>query len=72
MRIKLIANPVSGGDARPRIQAALSALRNQGAEVALFLTGARGDARRAAEQALSEGYDRIVASCTAGIGPAGW
>jgi YegS/Rv2252/BmrU family lipid kinase len=62
MRIKLIANPVSGGDARPRIQAALAALRNQGADVDLFLTGARGDARRAAEQALSEGYDRIVAA----------
>lgn len=62
MRIKLIANPVSGGDARVRIQAALAALRNQGAEVDLYLTTARGDARKAAGQAHSEGYDRIVAA----------
>lgn len=62
MRIKLIANPASGGDARPRIQAALAALRKQGAEVDLCLTGARGDARQAAAQVLSEGYDRIVAA----------
>jgi diacylglycerol kinase (ATP) len=60
MRIKLIANPVSGGDARPHIQTALNALRQQGAEVDLYLTGARGDARQAAEQALAQGYDRIV------------
>ena len=60
MRIKLIANPVSGGDARPRIQTALGALRQQGAEVELYLTAARGDARTAAGQALAEGYDRIV------------
>lgn len=60
MRIKLIANPVSGGDARPRIQAALTALRAQGAEVDLLLTGTRGDAKKAAGQALAQGYDRIV------------
>lgn len=60
MHIKLIANPVSGGDARPRIQAAQAALRRQGADVDLFLTGARGDARKAAEQALAQEYDRVV------------
>ncbi len=60
MRIKLIANPVSGGDARPRIQAALAALRQQGADVDLFLTRARGDAGKAAEQALAQGFDRIA------------
>jgi diacylglycerol kinase (ATP) len=60
MRIKLIANPVSGGDARPRIQIALAALRQQGAVVDLYLTGARGDARKAAEQAIAQEYDRIV------------
>ncbi len=62
MRIKLIANPVSGGDARPRIQTALELLHSYGAEVDLCLTDARGDARKAAERALSEGYDRIVAA----------
>jgi YegS/Rv2252/BmrU family lipid kinase len=62
MRIKLIANPVSGGDARPRIQEALDLLQSYGAEVDLCLTGARGDARKASAQALSEGYDRVVAA----------
>lgn len=60
MRIKLIANPVSGGDARSRIQGALAELQKLGAEVVLCLTGARGDARKSAALALSEGYDRIV------------
>ena len=54
MRIKLIANPVSGGDARPRIELARGALERCGAEVDLYLTGARGDARKAAAQALTK------------------
>ncbi len=62
MRIKLIANPISGGDARPRIELARSALERCGAEVDLFLTGARGDARKAAAEASSEGYDRVIAA----------
>lgn len=62
MRIKLVANPVSGGDARPRIQNAVDALRKRGAEVDLFLTSAAGDARVAAKQALVQGYDRIIAA----------
>ena len=62
MRIKLIANPVSGGDARPRIQTALETLRKLGAEVDLCMTEGRGDARQAASQAVSEGYDRVVAA----------
>ena len=62
MRIKLIANPVSGGNARSRIQLARETLQRLGAEVELSLTAARGDARRAASQAVSEGYDRIVAA----------
>lgn len=62
MRIKLIANPVSGGDARPRIKLACEALQRFGADVDLYLTLARGDARKAASQALSEGYDRVIAA----------
>ena len=62
MRIKLIANPVSGGDASSRIQLARKTLQSLGAEVELSLTTARGDARRAASQAVSAGYDRIVAA----------
>ncbi len=62
MRIKLIANPVSGGYARPRIHSAMAEMQKLGAEVALYLTRARGDARNFAEQAFSEGYDRIVAA----------
>lgn len=62
MRIKLIANPVSGGNARPRVQAAVESLYSLGAEVDLYFTAARGDARAAAEQARLQGYDRIVAA----------
>jgi YegS/Rv2252/BmrU family lipid kinase len=62
MRIKLIANPVSGGDARARIQKALSVMKQLGAEVDVCLTTARGDARKYAAQALSEDYHRIVAA----------
>ena len=62
MRVKLIANPVSGGDARPRIRLALETLQGLGAEVDLCLTTARGDARLAASRAASEGFDRVVAA----------
>jgi len=62
MRIKLIANPVSGGDARPRIHRAVAELQRLGAGVKLCLTEARGDAKKFAAQALSEGFDRIVAA----------
>jgi YegS/Rv2252/BmrU family lipid kinase len=62
MRIKLIANPVSGGDARQRIQVARETLQDLGAEVDLCLTAARGDARRCASRAVTEGHDRIVAA----------
>lgn len=62
MRIKFIANPISGGNARPRIERARDALQRRGAEVDLYLTGARGDARKAAALALTEGYDRVIAA----------
>jgi len=60
MRIKLIANPVSGGDARPHIQRALAVLQKLGVDVEPCLTTARGDARIAAAEAVAEGFDRIV------------
>lgn len=62
MRIKLIANPVSGGDARSRIQRAVTRLGQLGADVDLCLTRGRGDARQYARQALSENYHRVVAA----------
>jgi len=62
MRIKLIANPVSGGDARPRIAAAQAYLQNAGAEVDLVMTRARGDAMAEAKRAVEQGYDRVVAA----------
>lgn len=62
MRICLIANPVSGGDARPRIRRAVAELTRLGASVDLVVTGARGDARAAAARAATQGYDRIVAA----------
>jgi diacylglycerol kinase (ATP) len=62
MRIKLIANPVSGGDARPRIQRAVAELQKLGAEVDPYLTAGSGDARVVAAKAVAEGFDRIVAA----------
>ncbi|NJC87692.1 MAG: diacylglycerol kinase family lipid kinase [Desulfuromonas sp.] len=62
MNIQLIANPVSGGDARPRIIRATDRLRALGATVEVCLTEKRGDARRFAAQARERGVDRIVAA----------
>lgn len=59
MNLHLIANPVSGGDARPRIARAAAWLRERGASVELFLTERRGDARRFAVQAHGR-CDRVV------------
>ena len=61
-RIKLIANPVAGRHARRRIQHAIEWFRAAGVNVDLTLTGARGDARRAAAKARTQGYERIVAA----------
>jgi len=62
MHIKLIANPIAGGDARQKIERARSCLEAQGCRVDLTLTAARGDARRAAAIARQAGCDRIVAA----------
>lgn len=62
MRLKLIANPVAGGQAREKIARAEAWLRRHGADVDLTLTGARGDARAAAARARDAGYDRVVAA----------
>jgi YegS/Rv2252/BmrU family lipid kinase len=62
MRILLIANPVSGGDARAQIARAAAWLRAQGAVVEILLTGKSDDARGFAAAARDQGYDRIVAA----------
>jgi YegS/Rv2252/BmrU family lipid kinase len=62
MRLLLIANPASGGDARPRIARATAWLRAAGAAVDVRLTETSGDARGFAAQAREQGYDRIVAA----------
>jgi YegS/Rv2252/BmrU family lipid kinase len=62
MRILLIGNPVSGGDARPQIARAVAWLRAEGASVEVVLTEKSGDARRFAVLARDQGYDRIVAA----------
>ncbi len=59
MNLLLIANPISGGDARLRIAQAENWLRAGGARVDVHLTGQRGDARRLATE-LHGGYDRVV------------
>lgn len=62
MLIKLIANPIAGGNARPQIDLLCRHFREQGHQVDLFLTAARGDAEAAARTARAGGYDRIVAA----------
>jgi YegS/Rv2252/BmrU family lipid kinase len=62
MKIKLIANPVAGGDARNKIDRAVAWLRAAGVSVDLFLTEKRGDALQAARIAKCAGYDRIIAA----------
>jgi diacylglycerol kinase (ATP) len=61
-KIKLIANPVAGGDAGDKIRQAELCLAKEGAQVELFLTAARGDAARAAAEAKSDDFDLIVAA----------
>ena len=61
-RVQLIANPVAGGDARERIRRAQRRLEQRGCTVELTLTGARGDARRAAAAAREAGFERIIAA----------
>ena len=56
----MIANPVSGGDARPLIYRAVDWFRQQGVEVDMMLTEDRGDARRLAAAAKVQNYDRMV------------
>lgn len=62
LRIKLIANPVAGGDARGRIARAQAHLERRGCRVELCLTRARGDARMAAAAARGQGFDRVIAA----------
>lgn len=60
MKIKLIANPVAGGNARCKIERAVAWLQARGTVVELVLTQAPGDARLAAAAAREAGFDRIV------------
>lgn len=62
MQIKLIANPIAGGNARPHIDLLCRHFVDRGHEVDLFLTAARGDAEEAARVARDQGYSRIVAA----------
>lgn len=62
MPIKLIANPIAGGNARPQIDRLCRHFTAQGHHVDLFLTAARGDAEQAARSARDQGYTRIVAA----------
>ena len=60
--IKLIANPVAGRRAVPRIEQARAYFEARGFAVDLTLTQARGDATLAARQARDGGYFRVVAA----------
>jgi YegS/Rv2252/BmrU family lipid kinase len=62
VQIKVIANPIAGGNARPQIDRLCRHFAEQGHHVDLDLTAARGDAEAAARSARTGGYDRIVAA----------
>lgn len=62
MQIKLIANPVAGGNARPQIEELCRYFADQGHDVDLCLTERRGDAEAAARSARAQGHTRIVAA----------
>ena len=62
VKIKLIANPVAGGDARSKIDQAVAWLQAAGVTVDLVLTEKRGDAMQAAAEAKQAGFDRIIAA----------
>jgi diacylglycerol kinase (ATP) len=59
-RICLIANPTAGGDASGKIRQAVSCLEEQGAQVRLVLTAARGDAQAAAAALRPQEVTRVV------------
>ncbi len=61
-RIRLIANPIAGGNARKKIDQAAAWLQSQGCQVEVLLTGARGDAREFARQAHQSGCDLVIAA----------
>jgi len=56
----LIANPISGGDARSKIRQAIEWFEKRHVQVDVFLTSARGDATRAAADAREKNYQKIV------------
>ncbi len=61
-RIKLIANPISGGDSRPRIEKAIRFLEEADAQVDLYLTTQRGDASVEAASLNPTDYDLVIAA----------
>jgi YegS/Rv2252/BmrU family lipid kinase len=61
-RIVVVANPVSGGTSRKKIEAALGLLKERGLEVELFLTAKRGDAERFSREAALGGPRMVVAA----------
>ena len=61
-RIKLIANPVAGKGAREKIETAQKYLSDAGFEVDVTITGARGEAEKAAAGAREGDFERILAA----------
>lgn len=61
-RIKLIANPIAGGDARSAIARTVACLEGSGACVEVCLTARRGDAENAAREAKRENFDLVIAA----------
>ncbi len=62
MRLLIIYNPAAGQRRRRRFEAVMQALAAQGAAVTLQATTRRGDAEAFAREAVTGGYDRVVAA----------
>lgn len=61
-RIVLIANPISGGTSRRKINRAMGLFKEQGLEVELFLTAKRGDAERFSMEAALRHPRMVIAA----------
>ncbi len=62
VRLLIIYNPAAGQRRRRRFEAVMQALAAQGAAVTLQATTRRGDAEAFAREAVTGGYDRVVAA----------
>ncbi len=63
MKVMLVINPLSGKRKAPQVQqAALDMARDHGAQLEVRLIKGQGDGTRYAQEAISEGFDRVISA----------